>query len=184
MRRFSTLKLVVSTLLITSLLHGCGFKLRNDYQLAKSVSHIQLTSTERHSQLQKTLAQRLKFLDVEVIEAREQFNEKNATLYLQREKLERKLLSLFPSGQVAEYELLYQVKYQYIKGSKQENAKPESIEYEFVLSREYQDDPDQVLAKSRELDLILDELRQQAANRIIRTLSLQSDTHQTAITKR
>lgn len=44
-------------------------------------------------------------------------------------------------------------------------------DFEFQLTREYQDDPDQVLAKSRELDLILAEMRRQAADRIIRQLS-------------
>jgi len=41
---------------------------------------------------------------------------------------------------------------------------------EFDVTRDYQDDPDAVLAKSRELDLVLGEMRQQAAERIIRQI--------------
>jgi LPS-assembly lipoprotein len=44
-------------------------------------------------------------------------------------------------------------------------------EIEFDVTREYQDDPDAVLAKSRELDLIQNEMRQEAANRIIRQIA-------------
>ena len=42
-----------------------------------------------------------------------------------------------------------------------------------TVAREYQDDPDQVLAKSRELDLVLDEMRAESADRMIRLLSSQ-----------
>ena len=44
-------------------------------------------------------------------------------------------------------------------------------EFQFELTRDYQDDPNLALAKAKELDLMLGELRQQAANRILRQLS-------------
>lgn len=165
-------------LLGVSLLSGCGFKLRNDYELAKQFSAIQISSAERHSRLQKTLSNRLEFLDVKVNQSRTTFTTQTATIHLQPESLDRRLLSLFPSGQVAEYELLYNVNYLYYpaqnaQGNSANSNQPlEAIEKKFVLTREYQDDPDQVLAKSRELDLILEELRVQAADRIIRSLSV------------
>lgn len=159
--------LAMSLMLIVSLLQGCGFKLRNDYQLSQQYSKMQVSSVERHSKLQKSLSNRLTFLAVNVVEKREFFIDDIPTVYLQPEKLERRLLSLFPSGQVAEYELVYEVRYQFYTHS---NKDP--VEQSFTLYREYQDDPDQVLAKSRELELILDELRDQAADRIIRSLSI------------
>ena len=45
---------------------------------------------------------------------------------------------------------------------------------QFEVVRDYQDDPDQVLAKSRELELMLDEMRDEAADIIIRRLSSQA----------
>jgi LPS-assembly lipoprotein len=42
-----------------------------------------------------------------------------------------------------------------------------------TVAREYQDDPDQVLAKSRELELVLNEMRTESADRMIRLLSSQ-----------
>jgi len=47
----------------------------------------------------------------------------------------------------------------------------EAQPYEFELFRDYQDDPNQALAKAKELELMLGELRQQAANRIMRQLA-------------
>jgi LPS-assembly lipoprotein len=43
--------------------------------------------------------------------------------------------------------------------------------YEFELNRDYQDDPNVALAKSRELDLMLSEMRKEAATKILRDLS-------------
>ena len=42
--------------------------------------------------------------------------------------------------------------------------------YQTELNRDYQDDPNAALAKARELDLMLTELREQAVARIIRQL--------------
>ncbi|OZB36659.1 MAG: hypothetical protein B7X50_13020, partial [Alishewanella sp. 34-51-39] len=74
-------------------------------------------------------------------------------------------LSLFANGQVAEYELIYKVEYRIQLPGEQEQF------YQFELYRDYQDDPNQALAKAQELELLLSELRQQAANRIIRQLA-------------
>jgi LPS-assembly lipoprotein len=74
---------------------------------------------------------------------------------------------VFSSGQVAEYELIYSVDYQVIFP----NAEP--INNTVSVSREYQDDPQRILAKSRELELIMDEMRMETADRIIRLLSSQ-----------
>ncbi len=161
------LSVLVGVALTTLMLQSCGFKLRGDYQIAKQFSHMQVSSAERHSPLQKTLANRLKFLDVKVQNKRALFENGVPTIHIQPEKLERRILSLFPTGQVAEYELVYQVSYQFYS-----SANTDPREENITLTREYQDDPEQVLAKSRELDLILDELRTQAADRIIRSLSI------------
>ena len=156
-------------LIAASVLSGCGFKLRNDFQLEDKYHRIRVLDTQRHSQLNDVLSERLAIYNVEVINKTQpkihhQF--KVPTIYLVPERLERKLLSLFPSGQVAEYELVYFCNYQL------QTAEGEIKDYNFQLTREYQDDPDQVLAKSRELELILQEMRREAATRIIRQLTV------------
>jgi len=88
-----------------------------------------------------------------------------AQLYLYKDRLERQTLSLFKNGQVAEYELAYSVHYLLKRPGK------EAIEQRFELYRNYQDDPDNALAKAKELELLLNEIRMQASRRIVRELS-------------
>jgi LPS-assembly lipoprotein len=81
-------------------------------------------------------------------------------LELQRESVTRRLLSVFASGQVAEYELAYELHYVLHGNGK---AVPRTIQ----ILRDYQDDPKQVLAKSLELELIMSELRQRAVQQVV-----------------
>jgi LPS-assembly lipoprotein len=88
-----------------------------------------------------------------------------AELRILTDKLDRRTLSVFNNGQVAEYELIYTVKYQ-LRIPQQEVQ-----QFKFELNRDYQDDPNSALAKSRELNLMLTEMRKQAADKILRNLA-------------
>lgn len=163
---------ILAIIAATALLSSCGFKLRNDYQLDDQFKTIQFISQEPNAPLSRIVQQRLEVFNVEVIIP--DTNGKQATLatetptlILYPENLDRRLLSLFRSGQVAEYELIYVCRYELV------DKQGESRQYQFEILREYQDDPDQVLAKSRELNLILNEMRKEAANRIIRQFSIE-----------
>ena len=74
-------------------------------------------------------------------------------------------MSLFQNGQVAEYELAYGVSYVVKRPGEK------AIEKRFELYRNYQDDPDHALAKAKELELLISEIRKQASSRIVRELS-------------
>ncbi|WP_333608965.1 LPS-assembly lipoprotein LptE [Arsukibacterium sp.] len=149
----------LALLLCCSLLSGCGFHLRGNLPLSQfSAIHVQ---SEAHSELSRLLTQRLQQNQVELLSAPRQ---DAPMLELISDTLERRTLSLFANGQVAEYELIYKVQYRLTMPE----APPQF--YQFELYRDYQDDPNQALAKARELDLLLAELRQQAANRMIRQL--------------
>ena len=152
---------------------GCGFKLRGDYGLPSGIQQLQLLAAQKNTPLHRTLSKQLKRFNIKVwdntasvSQIDEQADERiDAIIYLTSDRLERRLLSLFSTGQVAEYELVYTIKYK-IQFPAQD---PQHIEFD--VTREYQDDPDAVLAKSRELDLIQNEMRQEAANRIIRQIA-------------
>ncbi|MBU1309975.1 LPS assembly lipoprotein LptE [Rheinheimera muenzenbergensis] len=150
----------VVLLLSCLLLSSCGFQLRGDLPLSHfPAMYIQ---SERHSELAALVSERLSYNKVEVLSS---YQSEAPALQLLSDSLERRTLSLFPNGQVAEYELIYKVRYQVsMPGS-------EPQPYQFELYRDYQDDPNQALAKAKELELMLDELRQQAANRILRQLA-------------
>ncbi|MGP9801795.1 LPS-assembly lipoprotein LptE [Rheinheimera sp. NSM] len=156
MARFSLVFALLSSLLLGS----CGFHLRGDLPLSHfPAMYIQ---SERHSELAALLSSRLEYNKVELLSS---YQQSAPMLQLVSDTLERRTLSLFPNGQVAEYELIYKVRY----ALTMPDGEPQP--YEFELFRDYQDDPNQALAKAKELELMLGELRQQAANRIMRQLS-------------
>jgi LPS-assembly lipoprotein len=151
---------LVFALLSSILLSSCGFHLRGDLPLSHfPAMYIQ---SERHSELAALLSSRLEYNKVELLGS---YQQSAPMLQLLSDTLERRTLSLFPNGQVAEYELIYKVRYMLTM------PEGEAQPYEFELFRDYQDDPNQALAKAKELELMLGELRQQAANRIMRQLA-------------
>ena len=160
-----------------TLLSGCGFKLRGDQSLPVGIEKVNLISSGQYSPLQRALKKQFKIYQIPVIEGKSPtLSDNTINIVLLPDSLDRRLLSLFPTGQVAEYELVFSVRYQ-VGFPDQE---PQLIEFD--VTREYQDDPDEVLAKSRELDLVLGEMRQQAADRIVRLLASQQATGTTAST--
>jgi len=157
-------------LLIT--LTACGFKLRGSQALPQSITQVLINAPLQYAPLSRALQKRLPVYQLQgLINPDLVLDEKSlqqtVVLVLQPEQFERRLLSVFTSGQVAEYELVYTINYSVTFP----DALP--IENTLTVSREYQDDPDQILAKSRELNLVLNELRNESADRIIRLLSSQ-----------
>lgn len=151
--------LIMILLLAATMLASCGFHLRGNLPLSQfPAMYIQ---SDAHSELAQLISERLKHNSVKLLSGPQNGV---PSLHLVQDSLERRTLSLFPNGQVAEYELIYKVRY--TLDMPQSGIK----DYQFELYRDYQDDPNQALAKARELDLLLTELRNQAANRIIRQL--------------
>jgi LPS-assembly lipoprotein len=148
--------LLISSLLLSS----CGFHLRGSLPLERYPAIF--VDAKKHSELASLLSDQLESNKVKLLT---ELDPKAPALMLQQDSLERRTLSLFPNGQVAEYELIYRVKYQLLLPDQ------DIQEFQFELTRDYQDDPNLALAKAKELDLLLQELRNQAASRIIRQLN-------------
>ncbi len=155
MRQVLWFSLLLSSLLISS----CGFQLRGQLPLAKYPA-IYLQG-DQHSQLLTELSTQLRRNNVQLPE---QSSLQIPQIKLDQDSLQRRTLSLFPNGQVAEYELIYTVNYQL------QLPNQDPVPFQIELFRDYQDDPNRALAKARELDLLLAELRGQAVGRIIRQL--------------
>lgn len=149
------------------LVTGCGFHLRSSPSLPDDVNTVVIESARAHAPLARALNKRLNVYGLSRVDDSTPSNQ-NINIYLLPEKLDRQLLSVYPSGQVAEYELIYVVRYRVQFPGK------EAVMTQFEVVRDYQDDPDQVLAKSRELDLMLSEMRDEAADIMIRRLSSQA----------
>ncbi len=149
---------------LISAISGCGFTLRGSQPLPVSLQTLSVVSADNQDPLKKVLIRNLQ--QRQIVTSTESSVPK---LMVNDGVLNRRLLSLFTTGQVAEYELIYSVTWQLWKPG---DEAPQTFQFEIL--REYQDDPDQVLAKSRETNLILQEMRQQAAERILRTLASQN----------
>lgn len=155
--RLQRLPALLLPVLLSLVLSSCGFQLRGSLPLEKYPA-VYLQG-DKHSELLQQLGAQLERNQVKLLESSDA---KSAIFVLDSDSLQRRTLSLFPNGQVAEYELIYKVNYQLILPG--QDPRP----YQIELYRDYQDDPSRALAKSKELDLMLTELRSQAVARIIR----------------
>lgn len=157
-----TFRNLAIVLLTTSLLSACGFQLRGDYLLDDELQTLYVSSTDVHGELTRLVKLSLTHNQVNVLK----HSKLNVPeLRILTDKLDRRTLSLFSNGQVAEYELIYSVQYQ-VRFTGEEARK-----FSFELYRDYQDDPNLALAKSRELSLLLSEMRTAAADKILRDLA-------------
>ena len=148
--------------IVLMMLNGCGFQLRGNYLLAPELQTMEFSSVDQFGELTRLIKQHLTVNDVTLVQ---QSTQSIPQMRILQDNLDRRTLSVFPNGQVAEYELIYTVRYQIlIPGQDVQN-------FSFELNRDYQDDPDIALAKSRELSLMLREMRQEAANKILRDLA-------------
>lgn len=126
--------LLAGSLLLTS----CGFHLRGSLPLERYPAIF--VDAKKHSELASLLSEQLESNAVKLLT---KLDPKAPALMLQQDSLERRTLSLFPNGQVAEYELIYRVKYQVLLPGQ------DIQEFQFELTRDYQDDPNLALAKSQ-----------------------------------
>jgi len=158
---FNTLKNTLALVLMCFVLSSCGFHLKKASSLPDNLKTLTLKGDDEKSSLFLNLKKELKASNVELKPSAKNV----AQLYLRKESIERQTLSLFQNGQVAEYELAYGVSYVVKRPGEK------AIEKRFELYRNYQDDPDHALAKAKELELLISEIRKQASGRIVRELS-------------
>lgn len=140
---------------------GCGFKLQRSYQIPAELNQLSLSSSDEYSELTRLVRERLRLNNVKIVEPANDV----PVLRLITDSLERSTLSLYPTGNVAEYELIYLVEFAVALPGKE--AQPFKVE----IRRDYLDDPRTALAKSREMELLTKEMRIQAADRILQAMA-------------
>ncbi len=158
----STLYRYGLVLLSLLLLSACGFTPRGSYLLDDKLQQIYISSNDEFSPLVRELKRRLTQNDVAVFE---QAQENVPTLHIGAEEINKRTLSLFENGQVAEYELSYRV------GGYLQVANQGNFPIQVRLHRDFQDNPLAALAKQRERELLYNELRTMAADQIMRQLA-------------
>lgn len=165
------LRRIILCFTLLAVLSGCGFKLRGLEPMPDNIKQVYVVSQVKHAPMYRQLLDRLDHFQIQrATSFNQQDPQDTVAIYLFPEEVERRLLSVFATGQVAEYELIYTSRYEI----QFPNQDPQLVEFDVL--RDYQDDPDQVLAKSRELELVLSEMRTEAADRIIRLLASQANT--------
>lgn len=150
---------IMALLILTSA--GCGFKLQRSYQIPDALDHLSLSSSDQYSELTRLVRERLRLNNIEVVDEAKDI----PVLHLVTDSLDRSTLSLYPTGNVAEYELIYLVNFAVTLPG--EETQPFQVE----IRRDYLDDPRTALAKSREMELLVKEMRIQAADRILQSLA-------------
>jgi LPS-assembly lipoprotein len=155
--------LLTLTLLSVISLAGCGFQLRGSYQLPPQLQQASI-SAPQFSEVAEQVRERFTLAGVEVLESS---SSAHTHVEILRDSLTRRTLSLSASGQVAEYELIYTVDYQ-LRAPEQ---RAQTLQVE--VFRDYQDDPNFALAKTREREVLVAEMREQAAQQLLRQVIAQ-----------
>ncbi|MFV7772611.1 MULTISPECIES: LPS-assembly lipoprotein LptE [Shewanella] len=140
---------------------GCGFKLQRSYSIPDDLKTLNLTSQDEYSELTRLVRERLRLNNISVIEG----DASVPSVRIISDSLDRSTLSLYPTGNVAEYELNYHVRFAVQYPEREAKA------FDVDIHRDYLDDPRTALAKSREMELLVKEMRIQAADQILQILA-------------
>ncbi len=152
------LRILIISLLTTAVVSGCGFQLRDSYQLPDALQRVYLKAP-KFNEFADILSQRIELAGAQIVT-----DDPSLMLVIVSDKLTRRTLSLSGSGQVAEYELIYTVNYSI------NEAEQPPVALTVEVYRDYQDDPNFALAKTRERELLVREMREEAARQMMRQI--------------
>lgn len=148
-------------LLAASLLGGCGFKLRGDAALPEDIRSVYVSApAELRDEIQI-------FLEGGGVALVDSHAGADASINVTREFFDRRVLSVDPTtGKEREFELAYTVDFNVIRG----NGSPVLSGQSINLLRDYVFDPNSVIGKSREEHVLIEEMRRDAAQQLLRRL--------------
>lgn len=156
----SRLALVVVALLLLS---SCGFHLRGSEALPEGLEQIYVEAS-RHSPFRYELINQLEAAGVGLVGE----SEAKATLTVHSDRIRSRILSVDAQGRAREYALTLIVKYSLQLADSDKAGEPHTARVE----RDYSFDPDNILAKGGEQARLEQEMRQFAAQQIVRRLRI------------
>ncbi|MCF7354086.1 LPS assembly lipoprotein LptE [Vibrio sp. CK2-1] len=145
---------------------ACGFHFRGSYLLPEEVSTISVTSFDSYNQITRDVKNQLRLNGVDVVSPGANITNLHLVSETANDDSDNgRTLSLYQNSRAAEYELSYRVSYQVSVPGYDKKT------FNVNITRSYLDNPLAALAKSVERDLIVEEMREQAAEQIIRQMA-------------
>lgn len=151
-------------LMIALMISACGFHLRGNYDLSKSLAVVSLQGISQHSDTGRLLVSALNASDVTVADEKDT---NNFRLVISNESINKRILSLDSTGRANQYELRYQLSFKLQDEQGQDRVAEKTIS----LRREFLYDENLVLAKSAEEKRLVQDMRSDAVQQLIRRLA-------------
>jgi len=162
------LRLIGVFIIVATLLTGCDFHLRGNFALPNTISSLYIQiPTYSFNELTALLDELTVLLEGNGIAVASDRKSADAVLVVEKETFDKRTLSVdSKTGKEREHELAYTISYRVLATDGKEILSPQTVN----LVRDYVFDEVAVLGTNQEKNVLYQEMRQEAAHRILRRL--------------